>query len=647
MKYFFRAEEYKILFFRLLLVYFFYFIARVLFYIYNAELLHVYSISEFLKIAYYGITFDTTAIFYVNTLFILFSILPLKINTSKKYQKFLFYIYFVTNLTFYATNFIDFIYYKYNFGRTTLAVLDVLKDESNKTTMLFRFIFSYWHVYILFFLLSYLWIFLYKKISTKKLKDIKATTKYYISSIIALLVIATLMVGGIRGGDFKKSTRPINLVDANRHVKRIEQADLVLNTPFALIRTVQVNTFKKRDYNISKEQIDSFYHPIKRYNTQLKSTKPNIVLIITESFGREYIGAFNKKTSIKNYVSYTPFLDSLAQHSLIFTNAFANGYKSIHGLSSVLSGIPSFADAFTSSSYANQDIQSVISCVKELGYDTSFFHGAQNGSMGFLGFSNILGIDHYYGKIEYNNDKDFDGSWGIWDEPFLQFMKKTLDQKKEPFFASVFTLSSHEPFRVPKKYKNKFPKGNIPIHQCVGYTDYAFKKFFEAAKKEAWYKNTIFIITADHTNLTWFDEYRKIINRSAVPILIYTPNESLKGVREDLAQQIDIYPTVLDLVGYHKPFRSWGRSLVHDNISTPFAINFGGMQYQLQRGNYICTFDGEKTTGFYDINDKGLTHNLINKKNNDMIITEKACKAFLQDYYNKIVNKNLTLKYSN
>lgn len=643
MKDFFRFKEYKILAYRIILAYLFYFIARILFYLYNVDLLHVSSLSEFLKIYYYGIAFDTTAILYINALFIVLSILPFGINTDKNYQKFLFYLYFIFNLIAYSTNFIDFIYYKYNFSRSTWAVLDTLENETNKSNMFFRFIISYWHVYLLFILLAFLWVFLYKKVKLAQLIYPKNKLNYFISSIVGFLIIGILMIGGIRGGDFKKSTRPINLVDANRHVTKPEQADLVLNTPFAIIRTINKNSFKKKKYNISELKINSYFQPIKQYvNTRQKKNKPNIVLIITESLGREYLGAFNKDMDIENYVSYTPFLDSLAAHSLIYTNAFANGRKSIHGMSSILAGIPSFTDAFTSSPYAKQKIQSLVSCVEEIGYTTSFFHGAANGSMGFLGFGNILGLDEYYGRTEFNNDKEFDGFWGIWDEPFLQYMKEELDQKKTPFFSTVFTLSSHEPYIVPDKYDGEFPKGNVPMHQCVGYTDYAFKKFFNAAKKEAWFENTIFIITADHGNQVYYKkEYHKVMNRNTVPILFYTPDESLKGVSKDLAQQIDIYPTILDMVGYDKSFRSWGRSLIGDKEIKPFAMNHSGVQYQLQRGNYICTFDGNKTIGFFDINDKGLEHNLIHQRNKEMDTIEEVCKAFLQDYYERIVDRKL------
>ncbi|WP_306352651.1 LTA synthase family protein [Flavobacterium sp. '19STA2R22 D10 B1'] len=637
----FRFQEFKALFYRLLLVYFFYFIARILFFFYNYKLLKVDSFSEFVALCYHGIVFDTTAILYVNALFVFFSIIPMVINTKPGYQKFLFYIYFLFNLLAYATNFIDFIYYKFTYTRSTIAFLEVVKHETNKTVLFFQFLKNYWHVFLIFFLVAALWIYLYKKVKVNE-EIYPSKLRYFGLSILSFLLIATLMVGGIRG-DFKKSTRPINLLDANRYVNKTIHADIVLNTPFAMIRTLGTNDFKKV-HLVDEAVVERNFHPIKSYNNN-PTTKPNIVLFITESYGREYSGAFNKGTTIPDYVSYTPFLDSLAEHSMIYTNAYANGSKSIHGMSSVLAGIPSFKTAFTSSPYPKQKIQSLVSTLKEEGYDTSFFHGAPNGSMGFLGFGNILGFDHYYGKTEFNDDSQFDGVWGIWDEPFFQFMKKTFDQKKEPFFGTIFTVSSHEPYKIPEKYNGKFPVGHLDIHKCVGYTDYAMKRFFEAASKEPWFKNTIFIITADHCNQTYYSEYQKVINHYAVPILIYKPGDtSFKGASDEIAQQIDIYPTILDMIGYKRPIRSWGRSLVGDTIVKPYAMNYSGNEYQFMRGNYICAFDGKKATGFYDRNDKGLEKNLIAHRNKEMNDMEEACKAFIQDYFERIIDQKLYAK---
>jgi phosphoglycerol transferase MdoB-like AlkP superfamily enzyme len=637
MKRFPRFDEYKVVFYRILLAYVFYTIARLLFYFYNRNLIQIDGVTDIVSMCYHGLTFDTASILYLNLLFIVFSILPLQINHSKKYQGFLFYLYFIPNLLGYATNFVDFIYYRFNFGRTTISAFELLQNESNKSLLLINFLINYWHVFVLFFVVSYAWIYLYKKVSVQNESSHKGIT-YFGTSVFGFLVIVTLIIGGIRG-DFKKSTRPINLIDASRDVKNVSQADVVLNTPFALIRTLFSNNFKKMHF-VDQSTIDSLVQPIKHYQNNPKS-KPNVVIFILESNAKEYFGSFNKNTKIPNYKGYTPFVDSLAQHSLIFTNAFANGYKSIHAMSSVLAGIPSFKDAFTSSPYPKQKTESLVSTLKSEGYATSFFHGAPNGSMGFLGYANILGFDHYYGKNEYNNDDDFDGVWGIWDEPFFQYFNTTISKEKQPFMATLFSVTSHEPYQVPEEYKGKFPKGDVNIHQCIGYTDFALQQFFASAKKQPWFKNTIFVFVGDHGNTIYYDEYKKEMNKNAVTMMIYKPNSKLIGESAAYAQQIDLYPTILDLIGYKKPFRSWGRSLVGDKQIQPFVIRYSSNLYQFMSGNYICTFDGNKVIGFYAKNDKDLKYNLISKRNPEMNQIELKCKAYLQDYMARVMDKKL------
>ncbi|MBC7641248.1 MAG: LTA synthase family protein, partial [Flavobacterium sp.] len=295
---FFRINEYKVLAFRILLAYFFYFIARTLFYLYNSDFLKVDNFFDFLSLCYYGLAFDTTAILYVNLLFIVFSILPFWKNTTIGYQKFLFYLYFATNIFAYSFNFIDFIYYKYSLTRTTTAALEVVKHETNKSTLFLSFLVDYWHVFVLLILCTVLWIYLYKKVNVRNLVCIKLVP-YFVFSIVSLLLIATLIIGGIRGGDFQKSTRPINLVDAGKHVKKINHSDIVLNTPFAIIRTLFSNSFRKPDFlDVNEVIIAEKIQPIKQYANN-SPTKPNVVVFILESYSREYIGAFNSILKVK------------------------------------------------------------------------------------------------------------------------------------------------------------------------------------------------------------------------------------------------------------------------------------------------------------------------------------------------------------
>jgi len=635
-----RIQEIFAVVYRLFLAFVFYQIARFLFWFFNKNLIKIDSVSDYFNVAFHGTAFDTTAILYVNSLFILLSLVPLTINTKKSYQKFLFYLYFITNGIAYGMNFGDFVYYKFSQARLTTAALNVAQHEKNLGEIFIVSILEHPFVIFWFAVLLIFWIFLYKKV---KVEDRKPTKKvvYFSASIVTLCITALLVVGGIRG-DFKHSTRPINLVDANRFVKNPLQGNVVLNSVFSFFRTMNTNNFQEVHF-VEEKFIEENIKPYKFYPRDSVQPKPNIVIFILESFGKEYSGAFNKNTGIKNFVSYTPFVDSLASESLIATQAYANGRQSIHGMSSVLAGIPSLKDAFTSSPYSNQKIQSIVSVSNEMGYDTSFFHGAPNGSMGFLGFGNILGFDHYYGKSEYNNDDDFDGIWGIWDEPFFQYFARTLNQKKSPFMATLFSVSSHHPFKVPEKYIGKFKKGPLEIHEPIGYTDFALKKFFQAAKKMPWYQNTIFVLVADHTNQIGYPEYEKAMNRFAIPILFYSPNPkfNLKGEVSEPAQQMDIYPTLADLMGYNKKIRSWGRSLVSEKKDDYLIINSSGVE-QLMIGNYIYLFDGKNFTGIYDLKDLGLENNLLQKLNNPAIELGKLkAKAWYQDYMHKIINRKL------
>ena len=635
----FRKQEVLALLYRIFLAYAFYQIARLLFWYFNKDLIKVDSVSEYLKLAYHGAAFDTTAILYVNALFILLSLLPLVINTKKGFQKVLFWIYFLTNGLAYSMNFGDFIYYKFSQSRLTSAVFQVAEHESNVSQTLMISVGQHPFVLIWFIVLMGLWVFLYKKVKVDEAKPTQLLP-YFLSSIVTLCITAVLVVGGIRG-DFKHSTRPINMVDATRFVANPLQGNLVLNSTFSFFRTLNTNNFKEVHF-VDQKYIEENVQPLKIYDRKVEN-RPNIVIFIVESFGREYSGAFNKDKNIKDYVSYTPFMDSLATQSLIFPNTFANGRQSIHGMSSVLAGIPSLTDAFTGSPYSNQKIQSIVSVCNDLGYDTSFYHGAPNGSMGFLGFGNILGFKHYFGKTEYNHDEDFDGMWAIWDEPFLQYFAKNVG-KKQPFMTTVFTASSHHPFKIPEKYQGKFKKGKIEMHEPIQYTDYAIKKYFETAKKQPWFHNTIFVFTGDHTNQIYYPEYEKAMNRFAVPLVLYSPNPAyqLKGENPEIAQQIDIYPTLADLIGYNKPIRSWGRSLVSDKKYPSIMVNSDGNNEQFMIGNYIYRFDGKEIVGVYNKSDLALEKNLINQlKTPEVEQGKQTAKAWYQDYMDRVINRKL------
>ena len=632
----FRINEISILIYRIFLVYINYTFCRLLFVYFNNDLLQIDNFLQLTKLLYHGIRFDSMSIVYLNSIFILLSIIPFKINTSKIYQDVLIWIYFIFNGIGMLLNFIDFEYYRFNLNRLMSSFLEAIESEPNKSELILHYIFDYYHILIIYLTFLFVWIYLYKMVKHKDQISFR-NKNYYLSSLFIFLFTAVFCVMGARGGDLKKSTRPITIIDAMDNVNNPQHADIILNTPFTILKTLFKKPFKLIN-KFNNDEILNELNTIKQYNRVLDDNSPNVIIFILESMGREYWGSMNKERKIKDFKGFTPFLDSLAEHSLVFSNAFATSRKSIHAMPSILAGIPSFEISYTSTPYSKQKIESMVSIANSMDYNTSFFHGASNGSMGFLGFSNTLGFKNYYGRNEFNNDDEYDGYWGIWDEPFLQFTKETLDNKKQPFLATVFTITSHEPYVIPKKYDNRFNQGIIPMHKCVLYTDFSIKKFFDESKNSDWFKNTIFLFTADHSNKSYYPYYQKTINRFANPIMIYIPNSEFKGNINSLASHMDIYPTIVDLIGYKKPFRSWGKSLVtRDNLNSIVVNYLGGGSYFIMNDSLISVHNGEKAIGFYDIQDKNFKNNLIHKRNKKMNDLERKGSIFLQDYFNRII----------
>lgn len=393
------------------------------------------------------------------------------------------------------------------------------------------------------------------------------------------------------------------------------------------------------DFFKDGNNIEEIYSPVHAYNFENGMDKKNVVIIILESFSREFIGAFNKQLENGTYKGYTPFLDSLIEHSLVFPNAFANGRKSIDAMPSIITSIPALVLPYISSEYASNKVKGLPAILGEQGYSSAFFHGAPNGSMGFQSFAQLSGFDRYRGKTEYNNDADYDGIWGIWDEPFFQFYANEMSAMEEPFFTTIFSLSSHHPFKIPEQYEGAFPKGTMPIHQCVGYTDNALRQFFKTASKQKWFKNTLFVITADHNTICHYDKYKNNAGAFAIPLIFFSPGSELKGADSSVAQQTDIMPTVLHHLKYSKPFIAFGNNLLADD--NRFAINFWSENYQLITDSLAIHFDGKKFSGLFDFRtDPGLKNNILPDKKDAKL--EQFTKAVVQQFNNRMIEDRLT-----
>ncbi|MBE9488179.1 MAG: LTA synthase family protein [Bacteroidetes bacterium] len=623
---------------RLLIVMFIFQLSRLGFFISNIESFEKTTFTSYLNIMRGGIFFDLAAVLYMNIIFIAMEVIPFKFRHNKTYQTIAKWVFIIFNSVSIFVNTIDYIYFKYTFKRTTFMIFNEFKNEQNKGNMILEFIADYWYCVLLIILLILLMIWLYNRIEIKK-PTIKKGIYYYLFCLAIMALSATLFIGGVRGG-FAHSTRPITISNATEYSTNDGEEFIVLNTPFSVLRTMGEEKLPESKF-FNKKELAELYSPI-HMPTCDTMRKKNVVILILESFGKEYIGKLNENKNIENYKSYTPFLDSLIGESMYFEYSFSNGKKSIEAMPSVLASIPSLTKPFILSGYSQNKYNSINSRLKENGYTTLFYHGAPNGSMGFSAFANKIGTEYYVGKDEYNNDDDFDGLWSIWDKPFLDFMATDLSKRKAPFIATVFTASSHHPYKVPEEYEGKFDKGDIPMHQVIGYSDYALRNFFKRAKEQDWYKNTLFVFTADHTNLNFYKEYSTPAGRYSIPILFFTPNGELKGKRNETIQQADITPTILDYLNYNKPYFSFGTSKLKPSEDMHIAVIYYNNHYYGYNNNYLMIFDGTKNIGMYDyMLDVNLNHDISEEQpelENEM---ENKMKAFVQTYNNSLIHDKM------
>ena len=600
-----------------------------------------------------GWMFDTSAILYTNALYALLMLFPIHYKETDLYQRITKWVFIVCNTICIIANLVDCVYFKYTTRRTTVTVFSEFKNEKNLGSIFGVEVLNHWYLVLIgILLIAALWFFYAMPkgkvpVETSRPYQTRALLKYYGWHLVCLLVFVPFCVAGMRGG-FTTAVRPITISNANQYVDRPLEAAIVLNTPFSLIRTIDKPVFVVPNYYTEK-QLDAIYSPIHTPNDSVVKRKKNVVVIIIESFGREYIGGFNKWLEGGKYKGYTPFVDSLMQHSATYLYSYCNGRKSIDGMPSILSSIPMFVEPFFLTPASMNDVSGLAGELKHKGYYSAFFHGAENGSMGFQAFARTTGFNDYYGRTEFNadkrfgGDKDFDGTWAIWDEPFLQFYATKMSEFKQPFMTAVFTASSHHPYVIPDKYKNIYKEEGIVIHKCIRYTDNALRQFFNKAKKQPWYKNTLFVLTSDHTNLSDHEYYQTDLGGFCSPIIFFDPSGEFKpGMRNAIAQQIDIMPTVLSYLGYDRKYVGFGIDLLTTPAKDTWAVNYLNGIYQYVKGDYLLQFDGQKTKALYRFRtDLLLKHNVASQEPEVRGAMEREVKAIIQSYMERMTKNEL------
>ncbi|NPD83522.1 LTA synthase family protein [Lentimicrobium sp. L6] len=526
---------------RLAILLFLLLLCRLAFMMANAWLYESTSVLQMGKIFFLGIKYDLFALFVINLPYFLLTIVfRNKTGKSKKLLNSLFILANLLNLIFII---IDIFYFPFSFQRLDLGFFQYLTTQKNIHILLYRFLNDYW--YAAFGFLIIIWGIvkansLIDKMELKRKLFIQNKWSIYlIIGLISILSISSFSVFPI--SVLKKS-------DAWKYANNPFEEAAISNTSFQLLTSM---------FQFEDSEFDAQVERVKHIpDSSAVFKKKNVVVFILESFTSEASLLLNPSLKNESETGYMPFLDSLMQQSLYFTNAYANGRRSIDAVPAILASFPAALNPILEADYQ----ESLPKLLKDEGYVTQFFHGAHNGSMAFDEMCQHLEIDEYYGMDEYNQHQDFDGTWGIWDEPFLQFMLEQQSKTPKPFFSTVFNLSSHNPFVVPQEYENKSPEGGHPICRCISYSDYAISQYFSKARLTNWYHNTIFVFTADHSAIPWNSEYYTPQKTFSIPLFIFEPGTDLQARRTEVVQQIDIMPSILSHLNFPKSIETYGRN---------------------------------------------------------------------------------------
>lgn len=611
-------------------------LSRIIFYLFNIHSFPQATFGAFM----HGIRFDISILLYINSLYFVFLLLPFRFINSKAFRRFADIYFVLFNSVALLLNLIDTCYYPFSMRRMTFDIFRFIGETNNFSALLPVFLKNYYYMFFIllgFIALLILTVYLINKIDYQNF--IKKSWHFLIQ-ILLRLGLAFLMLTGMRGG---WQYRPINIMAAGT-AGGVENAALVLNSPFSLLTTINDEGLSRKDYFTTETECERYFSPAKLNFDNDYFTSPttqNVVLIILEGISSEYSSFLSGNGQLSGY---TPFMDSLAAHSIVF-RGMANGQQSIEALSSILGGMPSLMSTpFTQSQFSGSFVQYPEPILKQHGMETVFFHGGKNGTMGFDNYCRLLGIEHYYGLDEYPfRDRDYDGTWGIFDVPYLQYVADVLTNYSKPFFATIYTLSSHHPFTIPAADAATLPQGGSPMQRTVAYTDMALKSFFEKVSKTAWFPNTLFVITADHTNYSGSNDVDYQRDRYSIPMIFYHHNADTAFVSNKIMQQTDIMPSIFAYCRWNYPFFSFGNN-IFDKHQTSFAINYNSVMYNFYVDNYLIEFDGMKICYIWNLSQPTPRKPIALQSDLRFYEYEKILKSVIQQFNNRLLDNHLSVK---
>lgn len=628
------GKPYMLLLYRLLAILLALSISRWMLYLFNSQYFHQLKEGQALQLFFYGMRFDLSVAAVLNLPVILYYCFPSRHIFNRGGQRFIDFIYVTVNSVAIFLNFIDIVCFNFLGKHITVSYLKTMGRSGELSFGFVRqVLFDYWYLLVIFILFVLIVIVVARH---TKLKEENEVTRWPMKQLIRLAIALILAFIAWRGGFQQKR---ITMQTALEYTDP-QNAPILLNTPFCLISGD--NTPKTIKAPTGEPSFTAIHTDLKAnrfiIDTIATDTLPaNLVVIIMESIGQEMTGYYNPNRQHQ----VTPFLDSLLNNSLTFDGR-SNSRKSLEVLPSILASIPPLMeDDFTSSAYAEQDFDAFCQHLRARGYNTIFMHGGKNGVMGYDKFAQRAGFGRYFGRVEYGDDSDYDGQWGIYDGPFLQYAATTLGRVHEPFATAIYTLSSRYPYKVPRHFK--FPEESYywtGFEKTVYYTDCALRDFFVMAQQQPWYDNTLFVITTDCSNTLHFQpEYNNVWGMYAIPIAFYWQGRIETTRTDEVAQQIDLGPSILSALNINDTLLSFGRNLF-DSLSEPSFISYFNLTYQYYHDTYLIQSDGQNSFGIYKPgNDPLMSDNLIDRLQCPDIFDKMY--DFLHEYNQRLTSNEL------
>ena len=571
-----------------------YMLLRLGFYLFNLTTFRGLETGAVFLAFFRGLRFDISALLWVNLPLVLLSLLvPV---SARRGQRWLRGLLVVLNAPGLAINLVDWEYFRFIGRRASNEWSTIGADIWRQAGQVIG---HYWYLLLPFAALLYVLWRLCPVPTPAEEQAALARGPRWGRRVLELPLVVALVVLGLRGGWQLKPLRTGTAFEQQPAVL----GHLALNSTFTILKSIDEVPVERKSYFATPASLLAALAAAPLPTRPTSAPPTNVVLLLLESFGSEYTGVENG-----GHGGFTPFFDSLATApgARLLRDNYANGRRSIEALPAVLAGLPSLMDEpFITSSFQTAELHGLGEILGRHGYTTAMYHAGTNGTMGFDMFAGIAGLQHYYGLNEYPGgagSPDYDGHWGIFDEPYLQYFNRQLSTTKEPFFATLFTLSAHDPFTVPAQYKGRFAKGTQPIHPTIGYTDVALRRFFAAARRQPWFAHTLFILTADHTSQTDRPGYQNPLGAHKTPLLLYRAGQPLPtATPRRITQQADVPASVLDVLGLpqeQKQLLPFGTS-VFDATSPGRAIFREGDSYFLVHSDFVAELKNDNSVLLY------------------------------------------------